>query len=188
MIFIKKKINSVQEWLPIREFYSDGLLKLKNGKLVKILKIVPINYDLKSEFEKKTILNSYKAFLKNCNFEIQIIIQSNKEDISENIEKINIQKEKEKQKQNNHIVNFSNLYISFIKQKNKEKLSSSKNFYILINSTKSPENQEENIKQELKEKYFKIKDSLSRCGNIVYEIKEQEEIKKIISSFLNTKT
>ena len=154
MIFIKKKINSVQEWLPIREFYSDGLLKLKNGKLVKILKIVPINYDLKSEFEKKTILNSYKAFLKNCNFEIQIIIQSNKEDISEN----------------------------------KEKLSSSKNFYILINSTKSPENQEENIKQELKEKYFKIKDSLSRCGNIVYEINEQEEIKKIISSFLNTKT
>ena len=182
---LKSKIQSVQDWLPIEELFYNGIIKLKNGKFVKVIKIIPINYELKSEFEKRAILNSYKAFLKNCNFEIQIIIQSNKEDISKNIKKIEKQVKKEKDLNNNFIVNISNLYSEYIKEKNKEKISSSKNFYIIINSKKSQENQEKNIiEKELKEKYFKIKDSLSRCGNSVYEIKDKKEIEKIIKSFL----
>ena len=82
------------------------------------------------------------------------------------------------------MVNVFDSYIKFIKNKNKEKLSSSKEFYIIINSKKYPENQEENILLDLKEKYFKIKDSLARCGNSVFEIKEKEEIKNIFNSFL----
>lgn len=81
------------------------------------------------------------------------------------------------------MVNIFDSYIKFIKDKNKEKLSSSKNFYIIINSKKFPENNEENIILDLKEKYFKIKDSLSRCGNSVIEIKDKKEIKNIINSF-----
>ena len=180
---IKEKIISVQEWMPIKEFYNDGVIKLKNGTVIKLLKINPINYELKSDFEKRAILNSYKAFLKNCNFDIQIIIKSNKEDISKNIKKIEKQKETEKSLNNNFMVNIFDSYINFIKNKNKEKLSSSKNFYIVINSIKIPENQEENILLDLKEKYFKIKDSLSRCGNSVIEIKDKEELKNIIKTF-----
>ena len=182
---LKIKIQSVQDWSPIEEFFNNGIIKLKNGKFIKIIKITPINYELKSEFEKRAILNSYKTFLKNCNFEIQIIIQSNKEDISKNIKKIENQIKKEKSLNNNFIVNISKLYSEYIKEKNKEKISSSKNFYIVIRSTKSQENQEKNIiEKELKEKYFKIKDSLSRCGNSVCEIKEKKEMEKIIKSFL----
>ena len=184
---LKSNIKSVQDWLPIKEFYNDGVIKLKNNSFIKILKINPINYELKSDFEKRAILNTYKAFLKNCNFDIQIIIKSNKEDISENIKKIEKQKEIEKSLNNKFMVNIFNSYIEFIKNKNKEKLSSSKNFYIIINSIKFQENQEENILLDLKEKYFKIKDSLSRCGNNVFEIKSIEEIKNIIKSFLNIK-
>lgn len=84
------------------------------------------------------------------------------------------------------MVNIFDSYIKFIKDKNKEKLSSSKNFYIVINSEKFPENQKENIILDLKEKYFKIKDSLARCGNSVLEIKDKKEIKNIISSFFKT--
>ena len=43
------------------------------------------------------------------------------------------------------------------------------------------------IKSDLKEKYFKIKECLSRCGNSVYEINTKEEILKIINSFFNTR-
>ena len=71
------KINNVKQWLPIKEFFNNGIIKLKNNNYVKIIKVQPINYELKSEFEKKTILNSYKTFLKNCNFDIQIIISKN---------------------------------------------------------------------------------------------------------------
>lgn len=81
------------------------------------------------------------------------------------------------------MVNIFDSYIKFIKNKNKEKLSSSKKFYIIINSKKIPENNEENIIIDLKEKYFKIKDSLSRCGNSVIEIKDKKETQNIINSF-----
>lgn len=184
MIKINKKIISVQEWLPISEIYNNGVIKLKNNLFVKIIKIEPINYELKSDFEKTAILNSYKAFLKNCNFDIQIIIKSNKEDISKIIKKLEKRKETEKSLNNDFMVNVFDSYINFIKEKNKEKLSSSKNFYLIINSKNFPENNEEKIKLNLKEKYFKIKNSLSRCGNNVFEIKEKKETENILKLFL----
>ena len=80
--------NTTQEWLPFEEITKDGIIKLKNNSYVKILKINPINFNLKSNFEKESILNSYKLFLKTCNFNIQILIQSNKENINKYIKKI----------------------------------------------------------------------------------------------------
>lgn len=180
----KKELLSVQEWIPIDSFLDNGIIKLKNNNYLKIIKIYPINYNLKSELEKNSILNSYKAFLKTCNFDIQIIIQSNKEDLSKHINKIKKQNEIEN---NFNIINLSQKYINFINKKNKEKNSSSKNFYILIKSQNNLENSESVIAQELKDKYLKIKDCLSRCGNIVEEIKNKKEIEEIFFSFLNVK-
>ena len=79
-----KQIQSVQAWLPIESILENGIIKLKNSSYIKILEIIPINFNLKSELEKEAILNSYKIFLKTCNFNFQILIQSNKE----NLEKI----------------------------------------------------------------------------------------------------
>ena len=69
------------------------------------------------------------------------------------------------------------------------KKSASKKFYIIIknNSENKKEKNIEFIKQELNEKYLKIKECLSRCGNNVIVIDEKEEILKIFFSFLNTK-
>ena len=75
----EKQIRSVQDWLPIQKILEKGIIKLKDSSYVKILKVIPINYNLKSELEKEAILNSYKIFLKTCNFDIQILIQSNKD-------------------------------------------------------------------------------------------------------------
>ncbi len=71
----EQQIYSVQEWLPVQKILEKGILKLKDNSYVKIIKIIPINYNLKSELEKEAILNSYKIFLKTCNFDIQILIR-----------------------------------------------------------------------------------------------------------------
>ena len=183
----KKENISVQEWIPIEQFFDNGIIKMKNNIFIKIIKIYPINYNLKSELEKKSILNSYKTFLKTCNFDIQILIQSNKENLSDHINKIRKQIKKEENLNNFNINNFSKKYIDFINKKNKEKNSSSKNFYILIKSQENIENQPKAIIQDLKDNYLKIKDSLSRCGNNVEEIKDIEELKDIFFSFFNVK-
>ena len=176
-----KQIQSVQAWLPFESILENGIIKLKNSSYIKILEIIPINFNLKSELEKEAILNSYKIFLKTCNFNFQILIQSNKENLEKIISDINFQKNKEKEK----IKKISENYINYIKELNKNKKSSNKNFYIIIKNNIKDEKVEENVVEELNENYFKIKECLARCGNIVKDVNKKENVKKLIQSFIN---
>ena len=183
-----QQIDSVQNWLPYRKIFERGIIKLKNLSYIKIIKVIPINFNLKSDLEKQAILNSYKIFLKTCNFDIQILIQSNKEDLSKHISRI---KEQVKKENNLNISEISKKYISFIQKINQEKKSSSKNFYIIIKEDSKQNNLDSNIEEiileQLNEKFFKIKECLSRCGNTVFELNEKEETKKVLFSFLNSR-
>ena len=184
---IKIKKLTVQQWIPIENIYSNGIIKLKKNKFIKILKINPINYNLKSDLEKQAILNAYKIFLKTCNFDIQILIQSNKENLKNHI--LNIEKNIQK-KENNYLKNISEDYINYIKKINLLNKASTKDFYIIISyNLKSREKIEINdiIENDLKEKYFKIKECLARCGNEVFEIFDSDEIINIFYSLLNTR-
>ena len=182
----KIKKETSQEWIKIEKIYANGIIKF-NKKYLKILKIIPINYNLKSDLEKNAILNSYKILLKTCNFNIQILIQSTKEDLEKNIENIN---KNILRKENCYLKEISKKYIEYINNLNSSKRSSTKNFYIIISKKENEENFIESfeiIKSDLKEKYFKIKDCLSRCGDSVIEIDNKEEIIKILDSFFNTR-
>lgn len=185
---ISKKVNSVQEWLPVDEILENGVIKLKNKNYIKIVKIIPINFELKSNLEKEAILNSYKIFLKTCNFDIQILIQSNKKDLSNHISKIKEKNKEEKEK----IKKLSEKYINYIKKLNIEKKSSSKNFYILIKEIPEIKKQKININEKiifdkLNDKYFNIKECLSRCGNVVIDISDKKMTEKVLYSFFNSR-
>jgi len=181
-----EKEQSTQNWLPFENIYDSGLIFYKNY-FIKVLKINPINYDLKSNLEKEAILNSYKNFLKTCDFDIQILIQSKKEDISKTISQIKNIKEN-----NNKIIEIKDNYISYITKLNQEKNSSSKNFYIIIRKkvnilNKAQEeftNEENRAYEYLNECYFKIKETLTKCGNTVNEIETQNEFINIFNSFI----
>ena len=164
-----QKEISLQEWLPFERILCDGIIELK-------------------ELEKIGILNSYKTFLKTCNFDIQILVQSNKEDLSKHILKI---KETVKKENDLKLYKISEKYIDFITNLNNEKKSSSKNFYIIIKYKQNDKykiTKEEIIISELNERFFKIKECLSRCGNIANEIYTREEIRNILFTFLNSST
>ena len=184
MINIKEK--TVQEWIPIRQILKEGIIEIENNIYIKILEVTPINYNLKSDLEKEAILNSFKIFFRTCQFDIQILIQSNKEDLTHHISRI---KKYVSKKENKYLKNISENYIQYISNLNNNKKSSSKKFYIIIKN--QPINKKEKnieiIKQELNEKYIKIKECLSRCGNKVNNIDKKEEILKIFFSYLNTK-
>lgn len=185
MKIIKNK--TVQQWLPIDKIHDNGIIKLKNNNFIKILKVSPINYNLKSNLEKESILNSYKIFLKTCQFDIQILIQSNKEDLSKHIS--NVQKNISK-KENKYLKEISRNYIEYISQINCKRKSASKDFYLIVSyediEKKNFIGAEEIIKNDLKEKYFKVKECLSRCGNYIEEINNKNEIQKLLFSFFNS--
>ena len=173
------KNQSVQKWLPYDKILDKGIIKLKNSSYVKILKVEPINYNLKSELEKEAILNSYKSFIKSCNFNLQILIQSKKEDLTKHIDLLN---------QNNFYSEIKEKYIEYINSLNQKQKSSNKNFYIIISqSAEDITNLESVTIQNLQENYFKVKELLARCGNIVSEYTKENQIREVLFSFLNSR-
>ena len=182
-----KKEKTTKDWLPFEKILENGIIKNKNN-YIKIIKVIPINYDLKSNLEKEAILNAYKLFLKTCDFNIQILIQSKKEDLSKHISNINKIISNEK---NPKIIKMSENYIEYIKEKNNENKSSSKNYYIILKSEVSDyqlenhSNFEKIAVDNLQEMFFKVKESLSRCGNLIQDINSKQEIMEILKSFYN---
>ena len=181
-----KKVKSVQEWLPLKEILENGIIELKDFSCIKILKVIPINFNLKSNLEKEAILNSYKIFLKTCQEDIQILIQSNKENLDSYI---SLLKENLKKEKNIKIKKLTENYIQYIEEINSKNKSSSKKFFILIKEKIPKKEKSENYKKiainNLNSKYFKIKECLNRCGNTVYEINDKNEILNIYNSFFN---
>lgn len=86
---------------------------------------------------------------------------------------------------------YSNYY-SYILELNKMNKSSSKNFYIVLrykleNFKSEEENKDRVASINLSDMYFKIKESLSRCGNLILDICTKEEIEEILFSFFNAR-
>ena len=109
-----------------------------------------------------------------------------KEDLSKHISNINCQKEKEEKS----ISEYSNKYIEYIQSLNHQKKSSSKNFYIILkykNDDKKIKTVDDLAIENLNDKYFKIKDCLSRCGNGVIDINNINDSKNVLFSFLNSR-
>ena len=88
----------------------------------------------------------------------------------------------------NLLQKISDNYINYIKKLNQNKKSSNKRFYLIIknNENNQIEKTEEMIIEELNDNFYKIKECLSRCGNIVLEC-NKEETKNILFSFFNLK-
>lgn len=184
----KIKFHSVQKWLPFQKILDNGIILLKDFSYIKILKITPINFNLKSNLEKEAILNSFKIFLKTCNFNMQILIQSSKKDLSKNINNILLI-----QRENKILTKIAKKYISYIQELNNDQKVSSKNFFIIIKSNNEISKEKYNLEKEkiiinnLNEQYFKIKEALYRCENNVEEIKTKEELLNVIYEFYNKK-
>lgn len=159
--------------------FNNGIIKTKDSFL-KLLKVYPINYNLKSSLEKEAILNSYRLFLKTCNFDIQILIQSKKEDLTYHLKKIsNLKIEKERMNM------YKKSYIEYLRKVSIENKSSNKEFYIVLKQAIegediSFENSLQIAENKIFENFMKIKDTLSRTGVIIKQIDSEEEVLNLL--------
>lgn len=128
--------------------------------------------------------------MKTCDFDIQILVQNKKENLSKQISQI----EKIKENLNSEkLKEVSKNYVRYILKKRDENKLSTKEFYIVIKyDSENKLNYDESINtnqnliiQTLNDRYFKIKETLSRCGNLIYDINSKQEVQEIFYSFLN---
>lgn len=179
---MKKQEKSSQDWVQFEKVLENGVIQAKKTCL-KVIKVFPINYDLKSNLEKEAILNSYRLFLKSCDFNFQILVQSKNENLSKHISKL---KEKIKNEKQVSVNEMAKSYTQFIHNINSENKSSSKEFFIILKFDldkiqKEFFSQKESMaNNQLQEQYFKIKETLSRCGNIVQELNTKKEVEEFL--------
>ena len=72
--------NSVQEWLPVEDI-KDGVVITKDGRYVKIIEVLPVNFWLKSFTEQQNIIYYFQAYLKIAPDNLQIRVFTQKADI-----------------------------------------------------------------------------------------------------------
>ncbi len=169
-------MNSIQSWLPFLYIEENGIIKLNKNKRIKILKINPINYELMNSKEKENILDYYKKLLIRINFDIQIIIQSKKQNINNYLDNI---KKYEKYK-SKRLKEISDQYINYLKKLNEIDETNNKEFYLIIS-------EENNKNENIEEKVKIIKEELENCGNYIEEINDKEKIKELLLYFINKK-
>ena len=154
------------------------VMKIKNVKTLLDIIDFPINFSLKSEYEKRQILNQYNQFLKICNFDFQIFIKTKKENVDSHINYINnISAENEITKN----------YVEYILNLTNSNYIYSKEFYIIFsikNLNNNPINEVINVLDNM---YTVIKENLIKCGNVVTDFSEysEEYLIKKVSEILN---
>ena len=85
-----KAENYVQDWLPFEKIiYSAGLIKLKDGRYIKILEIDPQNFDLKKSKDKNLIIATFQKWINISPFSFQIKVITERTDTSSMFERLN---------------------------------------------------------------------------------------------------
>lgn len=84
---IKNKNTYINDFFPIEKIEND-ICYLKDKRYIKIIEIEPINFLLRSSREQRNIIYSYMSYLKISPVKMQIKVISKKANISNHLEKI----------------------------------------------------------------------------------------------------
>ena len=122
-----KKVSSRRQ-IDIKEV-KDGILTLPDKEYRMVIETSSVNLELKSEAEQDVLIDSFQNFLNSLSSPLQIVIRVREVDIDGYLEKIQKEKQNEKEKvYKNQIDNYTN-FVSNLVSGNK---ILSRRFYVVI--------------------------------------------------------
>lgn len=127
--------SSTQSTLLVSEL-RDGLIIMKDGSFRAVIACKSINYDLMSEPERDGIEYGYKGVLNSLEFPIQILIRSQRIDITPYLERL---AEIRRNNDNMLLGVLMDDYINFIDQISQEANIMDKSFFVVVPYYSSPE-------------------------------------------------
>ncbi len=80
---------STQQFLPVQDIKEDVVI-LKDGSVAMVIQTSAVNFDLLSENEQLAIIGSFAAMLNSLSFAIQIVIRSERLDISKYLQTLKV--------------------------------------------------------------------------------------------------
>src|SRR3972149_3541360 len=120
--------SSTQDLLPVADIV-DGVVVYENGGAALVMESTSLNFGLLSEREQRAVIASYAGLLNSFNFPVQIVVRSQKKDISSYMEFLT---EAQKKIKNSKLLILMEDYKKFIEEAIKKKNVLSKRFFIVI--------------------------------------------------------
>lgn len=120
--------DSTQSFVPIADIV-DGITILKSGGAAIVMESSSLNFSLLSEREQQAVIAAYAALLNSLSFPIQIVIRSQRKDISNYLKYLEEAKTKVK---NEKVAAIMSNYITFVSETIKKKNVLGKTFYLVI--------------------------------------------------------
>lgn len=120
--------STTQKHLLIADIVDDIVLT-KEGGATLVLRASALNFSLMSEKEQEAITYAYSAFINSLSFPIQIVVRSQKKDVTKYL---NFLKEQEEKQQNSQLRELIAYYQKFVSQIVKKRNVLEKEFFIII--------------------------------------------------------
>ena len=176
--------SSTQRWLPV-ETVKDGIIILKDGRFIKILEILPVNFYLKSDVEQENIIYYYASYLKIAPDTMQIRISTERADIEDYLNRHMHYAERERNKQTQAMIYDE---MEFVKSLS-ENVAVKKRFFIVFEYTgRSFAGQNvkfSDIQRQLADEAYKAQRYLSQCELGVINITEDSQLIDLLYGFIN---
>lgn len=124
----KRSTVSTQDHLEIEDI-RDDLVLLKDGRVSLVIETGAVNFDLLSEEEQDAKIKNFAGLLNSLNFQMQIVILTERSDLTAYLDRLSSYKEQQTSKP---LVRQIEIYMQFIKNLTYNREVLDKSFYIVI--------------------------------------------------------
>ncbi len=128
MGIVKNSKMSTQDHLEIEDI-RDDLILLKDGRVSLVMETGAVNFDLLSEEEQDAKIKTFAGMLNSLNFQMQIVILTERSDLTAYVEKLTAYKAQQTSKP---LIRQIEIYIQFIKNLTYNREVLDKRFFIII--------------------------------------------------------
>ncbi len=179
--------NSTQKWLPVDNI-RNGIVILKDGRYIKVVEVIPVNFYLKSEVEQENIIYYFSAYLKIAPDNLQIRVITQKADIEEYAERLYAFADNE---QNDACRSMTIDHVNFVKGLS-DNVAIKKRFFIVFEYAPkaflSKEASFSDVCRALGDEAYKAERYLSQCGLEVLNINDDGFLIDLFYGVINKAT
>lgn len=165
----EQKRKAVQEWIPVKDVFED-LILLKDGRYVCVLKVMPLNIELKSENEKKRIIQAVHEALNGLNDTMQILSIGRPVDLDQYL---NYLQEKSREETMSVKKRLLNEYLKYVASIVTSGEAIERRFFVMLSGKE---------KEELKAKTHELSNNLEKSG-LKVELAQDQDIIDLLFSF-----
>ena len=163
------------------EGVKDGILMLSGSNYRSVLNVTPVNFELKSEDEQDTIIDTYESFLNSVGCPLQILVRTREVDMDKYLSDLADRKQHESEAVYRDQLDNYSTFVRGLIDTNK---ILARHFYVIVPYTSNGKLDFAGVKEQLGQKVDIVRKGLARLGMSSRELHDLE-ILDLFYSFYN---